>query len=114
MIIWSGKGFFSIMFLMLSIAITQTCMESFTGQKPSQLDDNLMWALSFTLAAAANFVFARYLSKRPKQIVIDKATGREFELSEQGSLFFIPTRWWTHIFAGVAVICYIVLLTDRH
>ena len=34
MIFWSGKGFFSILFVLLGIMITQGAMEAATGQKP--------------------------------------------------------------------------------
>lgn len=104
MIIWSGKGFFCVMFLLLGIAATQGSIEMFTGQKPAQQNHDFMWAASFSIAAIANFFLVRYLNNRPKRMVIDKATGEEFELSDHGALFFIPTKWWTHIFAGLAVI----------
>jgi hypothetical protein len=98
-----------MMFLLLGIAITQGCLESFTGQKPAQQNHDLMWALSFSIAAISNCLLVRHLNKRPKQIVIDKATGAEFELSGLGSLFFISTKWWTHIFAAVTAIFFIRL-----
>ena len=113
MIFWSGKGFFSILFVLLGIMITQGAMEAVTGLKPAQQNHDLMWAFSFTLASLANGLFVWKLSKSPKRIVVDKATGEEMELSTMGSLFFIPTKWWTHIFAAVAAICFIMLLFTK-
>lgn len=110
MIFWSGKGFLSVIFLLLAIAITQGSIESLTGQKPAQQNHDLMWALSFAIAAIGNFLLVRHLSKLPKRIVVDKSTGEEFELSSMGSLFFISTKWWTHIFAVTAGIFLIRLL----
>ena len=110
MIFWSGKGFLSIVFLLLGISVTQGCLETVTGQKPAQQNGDLMWALSFTIAAIGNFLLVRHLNKAPKRVVVDKASGEEFELSDMGSLFFISTKWWTHIYTGVALVFYVRLL----
>jgi hypothetical protein len=103
MIIHSGKGFLSVVFLALGIWVSQEGIEAVTGQKPAQQNADLMWAMSFGIGAAGNFVLARRLSRTPTRTVIDKATGKEFELTESSSLFFIPTRWWTPIFGAVAL-----------
>ena len=103
MIIWSGKGFLSVLFLLGGIIITQGCIETITGQKPAQMNHDLMWGCSFVLAAVANYFLVRHLRKTPKRVLGDKATGEEFEMSDVGSLFFISTRWWTHVYAVIAV-----------
>ena len=112
MIFWSGKGFFSILFVLLGVMIAQWAIEVATGQKPAQQDHDLMWGLSFTIASLTNGLFVWKLSKSPKRIVVDKATGEELELSTMGSLFFIPTKWWTPLFAAIAVICFITMLSN--
>ena len=103
MIIWSGKGFLSVFFLLGGIIITQRCIETITGQKPAQQNHDLMWGCSFALAAIANFFLVQHLRKSPKRVLVDKATGEEFELPDMGSLFFIPTRKWTQVYAVIAV-----------
>lgn len=110
MIIWSGKGFLSVLFLLGGIIITQGCIETITGQKPAQMNHDLMWGCSFVLAAIANFFLVRHLGRTPKRVVVDKATGEEFEMNSTGSLFFIPTPWWTRIYSVVAVIFLVRLL----
>jgi hypothetical protein len=102
MIFWSGKGILTLVILVLGIAISQSMYESASGLKPSQQDHDLMWACSFLIGALGNFFFARYLDKKPKRMVIDKQTGEEFALDQDGSLFFIRVRKWTFIYAVVA------------
>ncbi len=81
-----------------------------TGQGPAQQNHPLMWMISFAVAAITNFLLVIYLEKKPKRIFIDKATGREFEMSHLGTLFFISTKWWTYIFAASAIISFAFFL----
>lgn len=104
MIFWSGKGILTLLLLVAGIAISQGIYEASSGLKPAQQDHDLMWACSFLIGAVGNFFFARYLDKKPKRMVIDKQTGEEFALDQDGSLFFIRVRKWTWIFAAVSAI----------
>lgn len=102
MIFWSGKGILTLFILLFGIIISQGVYESMSGLKPAQQNSDLMWACSFLIGALGNFHFARYLDRQPKRMVIDKQTGEEFALDEEGSLFFIRVRYWTWIFGVVA------------
>jgi hypothetical protein len=107
MIFWSGKGILTLVILVLGIAISQGVYESASGLKPIQQDHDLMWACSFLIGALGNFFFARYLDKKPKRMVIDKQTGVEFALDQDGTLFFIRVRKWTLIYGVVAGIFWV-------
>lgn len=110
MIFWSGKGILTLLILVAGIAISQGVYEGVTGLKPAQQDHDLMWACSFLIGALGNFLFARFLDKKPKQMVIDKQTGEEFALDQDGSLFFIRVRKWTWFFAAVSGIFWLRFL----
>jgi hypothetical protein len=102
MIISSGKGFLTLLVLVAGIAASQALYEMVSGLKPEEQDHDLMWACSFLIGALGNFFFARYLDKKPKRMVIDKQTGDEFALDEDGTLFFIRVRKWTLIYGVLA------------
>jgi hypothetical protein len=102
MIFWSGKGILALLILVAGIAISQSTYEMLSGLKPDQQDHDLMWACSFLLGALGNFFIARHLDRKPKRMVIDKQTGEEFALDQDGTLFFIRIRKWTLIYAVVA------------
>lgn len=102
MIFWSGKGILTLVILVLGLAISQGVYEAASDLKPAQQDGDLMWACSFLIGAIGNLALAKYLASKPKRVVIDKQTGQEFELNEDGSLFFIGIRKWTLIYAVVS------------
>jgi hypothetical protein len=102
MIFWSGKGILTLLILVAGISISQGVYEGVSGLKPAQQDHDLMWACSFLIGALGNFVFAWFLDKKPKRMVIDKQTGEEFALDQNGSLFFIRVRKWTWLFSAVS------------
>ncbi|MEK7949437.1 hypothetical protein [Luteolibacter soli] len=110
MIFWSGKGILTLIILLLSMGVSQGVYEFASGLKPPEQDRDMMFACSFLLGAVGNFLFARYLDKKPKRMVIDKQTGEEFALDQDGSLFFIRVRKWTWIFAVASGICWMRFL----
>jgi len=112
MIFWSGKGILTLLILVVGIAASQIVYEMSSGLKPAEQDHDLMWACSFLVGAAGNYFFAGYLSKKPKRMVIDKQTGEEFALDQDGSLFFIRVRKWTWIFAAVSAIFWLRFFLD--
>ena len=114
MIFFSGKGFLTLTILLAGMALTQGVYEAASGLKPPLQDHNLMWACSFLIGGLGNFFFARYLDKKPKRIVIDKETGKEFELDQDGSLFFIRVQKWTWIFAAASGIFWLRYFLDWH
>ena len=110
MIFWSGKGFLTLLVLVAGIAASQALYEVVSGLKPAQQDHDLMWACSFLIGSVGNLFLARYLDKKPKRMVIDKQTGEEFALDEDGTLFFIRVRKWTSIYAIVSGIFWLRFL----
>jgi len=110
MIVWSGKGFLTLLILILGFAISQSGYEIVSGLEPPQQDTDLAVACGFLIGAVGNWFFARYLDRKPKRIVIDKQTGEEFALDEDGSLFFIGVRKWTWIYAAISGICWMRFL----
>ena len=107
MIIWSGKGILTLLILIFGIGISQSVYETISGLKPDQQDGDLMWACSFLIGLIGNLFLSRYLDKKPKRIVIDKETGQELELDQNGTLFFISIQKWTVIYAIMSLTLWI-------
>jgi len=57
------------------------------------------------LGALLAFGMVKILKKGNKpRIVIDKATGKEIQISRGDSLFFVPVRFWPYIILAIGVI----------
>jgi hypothetical protein len=104
MIISNGWGFLVAVIVFGCSLLMELATESLYG------DDTYYqthaWPLSVALLAAAVLVelLGRYLDRRPKRVVIDKATGEELVLGERNDLFFIPVRYWPAILTVVSLI----------
>lgn len=105
MLFWTGKGILPIIILALSAGVTQSCYEIFAGVKLPDQDADLMWGISMGMAALGNLLLVRHLARKPKRVLVDQQTGQEVIMDDTGSLWFIPTRYFTHIFAAGSVIC---------
>ncbi len=95
MIIWNGLGFMPIAFLMVFGL-------GFTAGSNGPITDKAL-AYTFFLTGLASGALGWWLRKRPAQIVIDKATGKEIALRRSHSLFFIPMFFWGPIFIAMAL-----------
>jgi hypothetical protein len=63
----------------------------------------LSGAVGMGLAAVANWGLWKMIYPKKPQILIDPTSGRQFLNQPQHSLFFIPARAWTWIFAILAL-----------
>ena len=104
-IIWRGLGF-----LVAVIAFGCSLAGNFIANAIAGEGyfDRHKWPLGLSLlvAAALCWLLGDYLRKRPGRVVIDKQTGREFELKKIHSLFFIPMHWWGAILGVGALVAF--------
>ncbi len=60
---------------------------------------------SAALGGLAIWALAHRIESEPGQVFIEKQTGREVEMKRSaGSLFFIPTRYWSFVVVGFGVL----------
>jgi hypothetical protein len=95
MIIWNGLGFLPIVFMMIFGL-------GFSAESNGPITDKAL-AYTFFLTGLASGALGLWLRKRPAQIVIDKATGKEIALRRSHSLFFIPMIYWGPIFIAMGL-----------
>lgn len=95
MIIWNGFGFLPIAFL-LAFGF------GFSAGNNGPIGDSAL-AYTFFLTGLASGALGWWLRKRPPQIVIDKATGKEILLRRSHSLFFVPLFYWGPIFIAMGL-----------
>ena len=101
-IIWSGFGALVMLIGCSALVIGVGLSQSLSGNAPESVSLGL--ALSAVLATAANFMLSRWLARRyAPRVYIDKATGQEVLFRRRDSLFFVPVRYWTYVFAFFAV-----------
>lgn len=93
MIIWNGFGFLPIVFLVVFGL-------GFSAGSNGPISDSAL-AYTFFLTGLASSILGWGFRKRPAQVVIDKATGKEIWLRRSHSLFFVPMFYWGPIFIAM-------------
>lgn len=110
MIIWRGKGIFSLLSIPLAMLITVGFLgqvlqiEPFSRDYRSQKETLLVGATLFILAAILNTIFLYIPGLKDKlDQIVTKADGSKMRISYRGSLFFIPRKIWSIIFAVLSL-----------
>jgi hypothetical protein len=102
-IIWRGWGIIVPGLLFLALIAAGAINSALSV--PTKFYQGGVALLCGLAAAVAIWLIARRLEARPGRVLIDKATGREFKVgASAGSFFFIPTRYWAFISAGLALL----------
>jgi len=105
MIIWSGLGFLPIVFLMIFGFVS-------SAESNGPITDKAL-AYTFFLTGLASGALGWWLRKRSAQVVIDKATGKEFTLRRSHSLFFVPMFYWGPIFIAMGLYEVVQVMTKH-
>jgi hypothetical protein len=102
MVVWSGKGFLSVIVLIF-------CLFLFVKLMPNEYGD-----YAFVLAFFITGVFSWFMGKKwnaeEVRTVVDKATGQEIILKPNHSLFWIKLQYWGIIFGTFGLIILIQTL----
>jgi hypothetical protein len=96
MIVWSGKGFLSVLVLVLSFAL-------FANILPKEQGD-YAFVLAFFIAAVFSWLMGKKWNEETGRTVVDKATGQEILLKENHSLFWIKLQYWGYIFGAFGLV----------
>jgi hypothetical protein len=99
-IFWRGRGY--IPALAAVVALISAGLLTDLAKLPT-LWSNVAYTGAMGVAGIAVWVLTRRIESTPGRVLIDKKTGREFTVKRgAGSLFFIPTRYWSYILPGLA------------
>lgn len=96
MIIWCGLGI-----LIPLVAIFGMFAGFILGSAVGQ--PGIGFGLGFILAALGNWGLWKMVYPKSPKILVDPANGRQVVINPKHSLFFIPARAWTWVFAMLAV-----------
>lgn len=108
MIIWEGWGVMVAVIVFGCSLLMELATESFFDDENYYQAHAWPLTVALLIAAALVWVGGIFLERRPKRVVIDKETGKEFVLGKPDSLFFIPVRYWAPILAAIAVVQLVV------
>jgi hypothetical protein len=112
MIIWTGRGIliFFIFIAAFCIAVPLTVIEiepalHLGGDKGT----NVAIAIAALLSAIVTYPLDRLIMKqRDPKILIDPKSGQQHLVSNKDSLFWVETRYWTHLFLVIAAVMLVV------
>lgn len=108
MIIWNGKGYIIAIIFIVSAICMQLLIETIGGQKGLYAESMYGIPLAFLVAAGITELVARKFGFKPQK---DTEEGFVSNQSKQSkpvhSLFFIPFRFWSIIFAVLAVAVFV-------
>jgi hypothetical protein len=96
MVVWSGKGFFSVLVLVISFILLVSIV-------PKE-QANYALVLSLFIAGAFSWFMGKKWNDQEGRTMIDKATGQEIMLKPNHSLFWIKLQYWGIIFGVFGLI----------
>jgi len=108
-IIWRGYGFLVPVIAFAAIALCSLLFN--TVLKTIPLVGMSIGA--FAAAAAIWFIGLKFNDPAKNRIMVDKATGQEFTISQNHSLFFIKMQYWAIPLALLGVILLVTLLSGK-
>jgi hypothetical protein len=94
MILSRGFGLAVVGLTFGALILTELGVESALSDEKYYQDHGWPKLLGLVVAAALVWLLSKHFEKRPARVVIDKATGQEFPLTEKHDLFFVPLRYW--------------------
>lgn len=107
--IWRGYGFLVPIIAFAAIAVCSLLFN--TALKTNPLVGMSIGA--FAAAVAVWFAGNKFNDPAKNRIMVDKATGHEFILSQNHSLFFIKMQYWAIPLALLGVVLLITLLSGK-
>ena len=96
MIVWSGKGFISVLVLIVSLLLLVNVLPKDQG--------DYAFVFAFFVAGAFSWFMGKKWNEEEAKTFIDKATGQEIILKPNHSLFWIKLQYWGFIFGAFGLI----------
>jgi hypothetical protein len=105
-IIWSGFGFMVALIGCVAGVVGIGTADAILGNSASSAGIGM--ALGAVLATLGNYALSKWLApRRQPKIYVDTATAREVRFVKRDTLFFVPVRYWTYVYAFFAA-CFVV------
>jgi hypothetical protein len=104
--IWKGYGFLVPFIAAAVVAVTTLLLSAIFH--PKQPYDVCIGVLA--AAVAVWYTGNHFNSPAKNRVMIDKATGQEFLIKPDNSLFFIKMQYWAYIVGATGVFLLIALL----
>ena len=96
MIVWSGRGFLSIIVLLVTLFLSVSIFSTENAD------------YGFITTAFVTGIFSWYFGKKwntkNERIVIDEKTGQRLKIKNYHTLFWIPMQYWGIIFSSLGII----------
>jgi hypothetical protein len=108
-LIWNGRGivvfFIFIVACFVAIPTTVIVLAPYFGLNEDRAF-NLSVAVAAFLSAIVSYPLDRLIMKQPEGggSTVDPKTGQSHIVGSRDSLIFIETRYWSYIFAALAVV----------
>ncbi len=103
MLVWRGWGIGALLLAVVVNLLVQSLIGAAMGDGDYGKTHGWTWFVSMGLAAVCVWFAGVKLEAKPGQVVIDKASGEEFELKAKHDLFWIPFKYWAFVFLGLGV-----------
>jgi hypothetical protein len=96
MIVWSGKGFLSVLVLIGALIISIWLL-------PDSLSD-YGFVIACFVSAGFSWIFGKKWNTQNERIVTDDKTGQKLRIINNHTLFWIPMHYWGIIFSLSGII----------
>ena len=96
MIVWSGKGFLSVLVLFGTLILS-------TWALPDSLSD-YGFVIACFVSGGFSWIFGKKWNKQNERIVTDNKTGQKLGIQINHTLFWIPLQYWGIIFSILGMI----------
>ncbi len=96
MIVWSGKGFLSV----LVLAVVVFGLSSILPKE----EINYAYIAGLLVAGGFSWIMGKKWNESEGQTVIDKSSGQKITLKSNHSLFWIKMQYWGIIFGIIAIV----------
>lgn len=112
MIVWKGKGVTSVFAFLLSALFCVVLLGRTLKVPPfapggGPKDGLLSTGIIFLLAAILNYFSLQVGPLQDDSQIVTNQSGEKVRLESVGTLFFIPRKFWTYIFAALGLIFFI-------
>lgn len=104
-IVWRGWGGLIALFIFLGFVAGVAL--SIALSLPKTMEDTVSIPGSMLLAALAAWLGVKWVEEWSADRVVDQRTGEvEIVREDAGALFFIPSRYWPYVLAGLSILMF--------
>ncbi len=99
MVIWTGFGFVIAVIVIGCVIATELITGTIAGNDSFYEANTWLLFFSFIVAAGITYALSKTIMAPKHRKLTDDETGEEVNfITNKHSLFFVPIKWWVHIF----------------